>query len=98
MKCKSIKFAFAALLVVAIVLAIFDLKMSELVLLKTAEGVLGGLLFGLVAGLDLWVRLHHRRGFTLWRFRCVLWREVRVGMCAGCLVGMALSVVAILVQ
>ena len=96
--CKLIKFAFAALFVVALVLALFDLKASECVLLKTVEGALGGLLFGLVAGLDLWVRLPPRRGLTLWRFRCVMWREVRVGMCAGCLVGMALSVVALLMR
>jgi hypothetical protein len=96
--CKCIKFAFAVLLVAAAVLAVFDLTTAELLVLKTAEGVLGGLLLGLLAALDLWVRLHHHRGFTLRRFRCLLMWEVRAGVCSGFLIGLVLSLVTILTR
>ena len=94
--CKAIKIAFAVLLVVAAGIAVFDWMTGELLLLKTTEGVLGGLLFGLLAALNKWGQ--HPCAFTLRRFRRVLHREVRVGTCTGFLIGLALSLVAILTR
>ena len=95
--CKCFRVAFAVLLVGAGVTAMFDLATGELLLLKTVEGVLGGLLFGLIAGLDKWLRFR-RHGFPFCRFKCLLRREVQVGLCAGFLVGAVLSLCAILTR
>lgn len=58
-----------------------------------AEGVLGGVLFGVVKVLDLRMRfgkrLTLRRAFRFWK------HEVCVGLCAGFLAGVALSLVVL---
>jgi hypothetical protein len=93
--CKVIKLGFAVLLLFVAVVVCCDDQALSLVLEKTAEGVAGGMMFGLLSGFDKWLRVRDRAGFSLWRFRCVLAREVKGGLCAGFLVGQALSLIAV---
>ena len=53
-------------------------------------------MFGLLSGLRKWYRVHDRAGFTLWRFRCVIVREVKTGFCAGTLVGLLYGALVLL--
>jgi hypothetical protein len=94
--CKFIKCGFVLLMLAVIVYAFVDGRHAEIVAVKTAEGLLGGVLFGLVAAADKWFKVHRRAGFSLWRFRCVVAREVKVGLCTGFLVGVVVAVVALL--
>jgi hypothetical protein len=94
--CKLFRYGFVLLMLAVIVYAFVDGRHAEVVAMKTAEGLLGGVLFGLVAAADKWLKVRWRAGFSLWRFRCVVVREVKVGLCTGFLVGVAVAVVALL--
>ena len=93
---KFIRYTLVLLLLAVIIYAFFDGRHAELIALKTVEGLLGGVLFGLAAAFDKWIKVRRGARLSLWRFRCVVEREVRVGICAGFLVGVMVAMIALL--
>jgi hypothetical protein len=84
---------FVLLLALAVVACVvLDDASRDVLCEKTLDGILGGVMFGLLSGLRKWYRVRDRAGFTLWRFRCVIGREVKTGFCSGMLVGLVCGV------
>jgi hypothetical protein len=94
--CKLIRCGFVLLMLAVLLYAFIDGRYVEIVALKTIEGLLGGVLFGLAAAFDKWAKSRRRAGFSLWRFRCIVVREVKIGLCAGLLVGVMIAIIALL--
>jgi hypothetical protein len=90
------KFGLLALVLAVALVGLFDKRQALIVASKAGEGLVGGVLFGLVAALDKWMRVRERRVFSLWRFRCVWLREIKVGLCAGFLAGVMFAAIALL--
>jgi hypothetical protein len=94
--CKLIKCVVVVLLLAFATYAFVDKRHAEVIAVKTAEGSIAGLLFGLVVAADRWFNAHPQAAFTAWRFRRVVAREFRVGLCSGFLIGVLFAVVALL--
>jgi hypothetical protein len=94
--CKKARILLAVFVLTIAAYALIDGRHTGLVAIKTVEGLGGGVLFGLTAAADRWIKLHRRTGFSLWRFRCIVLREVKVGLCAGLLVGVFVVILSLL--
>ena len=71
---------------------------ATVVLVKFAEGAAGGGMYGLLSAAQKWNRVHHRGGFSVWRFRCIIVREVKCGCCAGVLAGLLFGALELLAK